>query len=125
MKLSAMVLLLTALACAQDTRTVVEPKIPPPCATLQAKIARAAISIDPADETKLDTVRIQQALDACQPGHAVVLKRTSARTDAFLSGPLDLRHGVVLVIDRGAYLFASRNPRDYDRKPGVCGTITS
>jgi len=30
----------------------------------------------------------------------------------------------VLVVARGAYLFASRNPRDYDLKPGVCGTIT-
>jgi len=42
----------------------------------------------------------------------------------FLSGPLELRRGVTLVVARGAYLFASRNPRDYDLKPGVCGTIT-
>jgi polygalacturonase len=54
----------------------------------------------------------------------VVLEPASARTDAFLSGPLELRHGVVLVVSRGGFLFASRNPRDYDRSPGVCGTIT-
>ena len=31
---------------------------------------------------------------------------------------------MVLAVNRGTYLFASRNPRDYDRRPGVCGTIT-
>lgn len=107
----------------QDTRKVSEPSIPAPCTVLQARIGRAGTSIVPEDETKLDTQRIQAALDACEPGHAVVLKRTSARTDAFLSGPVELRRGVVLVVDKGAYLFASRNPRDYDRKPGICGTI--
>jgi len=112
------------LAAAQDTRKVAEPAIPPACATLHAKIGRAARSIAPEDEDKLDTARIQAALDACPAGRAVVLERTSERTDAFLSGPLDLRRGVALVVARGAYLFASRNPRDYDRKPGACGTIT-
>jgi polygalacturonase len=116
--------LLPAVAPAQDTRKVTEPSIPPACATVKAKIGRAALSIDPEDEAKLDTARIQAALDACSPGHSVVLQRTSERTDAFLSGPLTLRKGVVLVVDRGAYLYASRNPRDYDRTPGVCGTIT-
>ena len=118
-------LLLAAAALAQDTRTVVEPKIPSACATLQSKIGRMAQSIAPEDETKPDTRRIQQALDACPAGQAVVLKRTSQRLDAFLSGPLDLRRGVTLVVERGAYLYASRNPRDYDREPGVCGTITA
>jgi polygalacturonase len=122
--LSLLQMALPGAALAQDTRKVTEPSIPPPCATLKAKIGRAATSIDPEDEAKLDTARIQAALDACSPGHAVVLERASARTDAFLSGPLELRNGVVLVVDRGAYLYGSRNPRDYDRSPGVCGTIT-
>ena len=108
---------------AQDGRKVLEPAIPPACATLQAKIARAGSSIAPGDENKLDTARIQAALDACPGGHSVVLEPASARDDAFLSGPLELRRGVALVVARGAYLFASRNPRDYDLKPGVCGTI--
>jgi polygalacturonase len=112
------------LAGAQDTRKVVEPSIPPACTTLNAKIGRAAASLAPEDESKLDTARIQAALDACPPGHAVVLERASERTDAFLSGPLELRRGVTIEVARGAYLFASRNPRDYDRNPGVCGTIT-
>src|ERR1039458_591458 len=112
------------LAAAQDTRKVVEPSIPPACETLKARIGRAAASIAPEDEGKLDTTRIQAALDACPAGRAVVLDRTSERTDVFLSGPLELRRGVTLVVARGAYLFASGNPRDYDLKPGVCGTIT-
>ena len=117
-------LFLPAVMPGQDTRTVTEPSIPPACAAVKAKIGRAASSIDPADEGKLDTSRIQAALDSCPPGHSVVLQRASERTDAFLSAPLTLRKGVVLVVDRGAYLYASRNPRDYDRTPGVCGTIT-
>ena len=126
----ALAILAAALTCAepllhgQDTRTVKEPVIPPACATLEAKIGRAGISIAFEDETKLDTRRIQAALDQCAAGQAVVLKKTSGRKDAFLSGPLDLRRGVVLAVDAGAYLYASRNPRDYDLSPGVCGTIT-
>jgi polygalacturonase len=122
--LFALPLWIPPAATAQDTRKVAEPSIPPACATLKARIGRAGLSIAPGDETKLDTARIQSAIDACSPGHAVVLQRAAERTDAFVSGPLDLRKGVVLVVDRGAYLYASRNPRDYDRAPGVCGTIT-
>jgi len=117
-------LILVVPGLAQDTRKVVEPAIPPACTTLKAKIGRAAISIAPEDEAKVDTARIQAALDTCPAGHAVVLERSAQRTDAFLSGPLQLRRGVTLVVARGAYLYASRNPRDYDLKPGVCGTIT-
>ncbi len=114
----------SAILNAQDTRTVSEPSIPPACATLEAKIGRAGISIAFEDETKLDTHRIQAALDQCAPGRGVVLKKASGRVDAFLSGPLNLRRGVVLIVDRGAYLYASRDPRDYDLSPGVCGTIS-
>jgi len=118
---AALCLALPALA--QDTRKVVEPTVPTACTTLKAKLARAGTSIVPDDEDKLDTARIQAALDACPPGKAVVLQPSAYRTDAFLSGPLHLRKGVTLVVDRGAYLFGSRNPRDYDVKPGLCGTI--
>jgi polygalacturonase len=127
MKSITAIVFLLALApavAAQDTRKVTEPSIPPTCTTLQAKIGRAGMSIAPDDEAKLDTERIQDALDRCPAGRAVVLKRASERADAFLSGPLQLRKGVVLVVDGGAYLYASRNPRDYDRIPGACGTIT-
>jgi len=124
MKLLALIACATVLM-AQDTRQVKEPTIPPACTSLKANIHRAASSIAPEDENKMDTARIQAALDACPAGQAVVLQRSATRSDAFLSGPLVLRQGVTLVVDRGAYLFASRNPRDYDIRPGVCGTVTT
>jgi len=111
-------------AVAQDTRKVTEPVVPPPCTVLRAKLNRAGASISADDEDKPDTARIQSALDACPAGQAVVLQRNAYRTDAFLAGPLQLRKGVVLVVDRATFLYASRNPRDYDRTPGACGTIT-
>src|SRR5580700_7334624 len=100
-----------AVANAQDLRTVTEPVIPPACATLDAV----------SDKTR-DTARIQSAIDACAAGHAVVLRADSTH-DSFLSGPLQLRTGVTLVVDSGAILYASHDPRDYDIRPGVCGTI--
>ena len=116
---------LPSAATAQDTRHVVEPTIPPACQTLEARIGRAGLSIQFEDESKPDTARIQAAIDGCPEGRAVVLRRAAVRTDAFLSGPLTLKKGVVLVVDRGAFLYASRNPRDYDTAPGLCGTITT
>jgi len=112
-------------ALAQDARSVTEPVIPPPCTVLRAMLNRVGSSIYAGDEDKPDTSRIQAAIDHCPAGQAVVLQRGAYRTDAFLSGPLQLRKGIVLVVDRGAYLYASRNPRDYDRIPGACGTIST
>jgi len=108
---------------AQDTRQVKEPKIPSSCVVLSANLAAQGTTLADADENKLDTKRIQQALDQCKPGQAVELKATGAH-NAFLSGPLELRQGITLLIDRDTILFASRNPRDYNIEPGVCGTIT-
>jgi polygalacturonase len=46
--------------------------------------------------------------------------------NAFLSGPLELKEGLTLLVDKGVTLFASRNPADYDvTGPGTCGTIPS
>ncbi|HVG26166.1 MAG TPA: glycosyl hydrolase family 28 protein, partial [Acidobacteriaceae bacterium] len=42
--------------------------------------------------------------------------------NAFLSGPLELREGVTLLVDKGVTLYASRNPKDFDTSPGGCGT---
>ena len=105
-------------AVAQDTRTVVEPAIPAACATLNARLSSPLT-----DESHLDTKRIQQALDSCASGKAVVLSSDGAQ-NAFLTGPLDLRRGVTVVISGGVTLFASNNPRLFDTQPGVCGTIT-
>jgi polygalacturonase len=114
-----------ALSCAhaQDTRHVTEPVIPPTCTTLTADQGSHGSTLPDLDETKPDTLRIQHALDHCHPGHAVELKPSAAH-DAFLTGPLELRTGVTLLIDKGVTLYGSRNPRDYDIVPGLCGTIT-
>jgi polygalacturonase len=134
-----------ALACAviamatgvgaQDTRVVTEPVIPAVCARLEAKIVAAGEKLAEADEAREDTARIQDAIDKCKPGLAVELatgttsvKKAAGQPlgNAFLSGPLELREGVTLLIDKGVTLFASRNPADYDvMGPGTCGTIPS
>jgi pectin methylesterase-like acyl-CoA thioesterase len=67
-----------------------------------------------------DTERIQQSLNLCSPGKAVILK-SDALNQSFHSAPLILPRGVTLFIDRGVTLYASRNPRDYDLAPGSCG----
>ncbi|MHB8525270.1 MAG: glycoside hydrolase family 28 protein [Candidatus Acidiferrales bacterium] len=108
----------------QDRRNVVEPKIPPVCAIVTAVFTAIDnhTTLPPPDEQKLDTARIQQAIDRCPPGRAVELTANGAR-NAFLSGALQLRTGITLLVDEHAILFASRNPRDYDVTPRSCGIV--
>ena len=110
-------------AHAQDMRRVTEPKIPASCAVLTARLASVGVTLAESDESKPDTGRIQLAMDRCKPGQAVELKAGGGH-DAFLTGPLELRRGVTLLVDKGVILFGSRNPRDYDVVPGLCGTVT-
>jgi polygalacturonase len=107
-------------AFAQDTRTVTEPVIPPACVTLKAQLHGP---IAAADESRLDTVRIQNALDTCAPGKAVELA-ADGPANAFLSGPLDLREGVTLLLDKGVTLYGSRDPKIYEVAPGSCGLVS-
>ena len=109
----AWVLAACGVAMAQDTRVVSEPVIPPSCVQLPAMLQSVENKLDQADEQKLDTARIQAALDACKPGQAVELKEQSGR-NAFLTGPLELRSGVTLLIDEGVTLFGSRDPKVYE-----------
>lgn len=132
------------VACAQDTRQVSEPKIPPVCVRLEANIYAAPDAngghVREEDERKLDTERIQKAIDGCGPGRAVELAGGAscgegagacpAGTNAFLSGPLELREGVTLLVDRGVTLYGSRDPKVYEMRlpdepadaPIKCGT---
>ncbi len=80
----------------------------PACAILKAR------------PQKLDTSRIQDALNVCGPGKAVVLQ-TGGSSKSFESAPLILPRGVTLFIDQGVTLYASKNPRDYDLSPNSCG----
>jgi polygalacturonase len=122
--LAAAAVVLAPRASAQDRRTVVEPTIPTACVTLSASLVPVADStVAAADEQRLDTDRIQRAIDGCAKGTAVVLV-TEGEHRAFLSGPLTLRPGITLVVGPGAILFGSRDPRMYDLRPGSCGTVT-
>jgi polygalacturonase len=118
-------------ARAQDTRTVTEPKIPATCVKLEAKLTATSDALKEADETKEDTAAIQAAIDGfaakCRPGQALELAAGAKGANAFLSGPLELKEGVTLLVDKGVTLFASRDPKDYDMpdRPGTCGTIPS
>jgi polygalacturonase len=128
-----------AAGLAQDTRVVTEPKIPPVCVKLEAQLSLGD-SLSDSEETKLDTDRIQKALNGCGTGKAVELSGGASCKaaqcdknilyDAFLSGPIELREGVTLLIDKGVTLYGSRDPKVYevpnpDAKPGdpiKCGT---
>lgn len=112
-----------------DRRSVAEPTAPAEtCATVTARLALTDGTADEADEASPpDTARIQQALDGCaQTGDAVVgvrLAASGALTD-FLTAPLTLRQGEVLVFDSSVTLYASRNPADYQiAGRETCGTV--
>ena len=127
--LAVLPICLAPVLASQDTRTVTEPVIPALCATLDAqlhsisKLAPApGRTLAEADESKLDTARIQKAIDHCGKGLGVLLRAT-ASADAFLTGPLELRSGVALIVNKGATLFASRDPSLYATSPGSCGLV--
>ncbi|MDE3103688.1 MAG: right-handed parallel beta-helix repeat-containing protein [Acidobacteriota bacterium] len=117
---SAVLALLSMSARAQDTRSVAEPVVPAVCAVVPA-LLRAPLSA--AEESRLDTDRIQQALDHCPRGQAVALRAVGGN-NALLTGPLQLRTGVTLLVDRGVTLFASRDAALYATVPGGCGVVT-
>ena len=65
--------LVASCLAAQDTRTVIEPLFPQLCTTVDAQLSAIGHSLAPADEQKLDTARIQKAIDKCgrgRGGHA-------------------------------------------------------
>ena len=107
---------------AQDTRTVIEPSFPRACTVLKAQLSAPGGVLPEADEHRMDTGRIQKAIDRCTAGRAVELRGSPGR-NVFLSAPLNLKKGITLLIDANTVLYASRNPRDYDVTPGSCGIV--
>lgn len=104
--LTVAVIALCSGAQAQDRRTVAEPVAPSDvCARL-------------VPSSKNDTARLQDAIDHCPAGAAVYLAG-----GAFRSGPLEMKSGVTLWIERNATLFAIPVPTAYDKGLGNCGTI--
>ncbi len=108
---------------AQDTRTVIEPFFPQLCKTVDAQLQTSGGSLAAADEQKLDTARIQRAIDKCGKGRAVLLHVNEAQ-NAFLSGPLEMRPDVTLIVGLGVTLFASRDPALFAVSPGTCGIVS-
>jgi polygalacturonase len=106
----------------QDRRTVLEPRIPPVCVKLEARLSAPHGILSDADEHRMDTERVQDAIDHCGEGKAVELHGFGKR-NVFLAAPFHLQPGVTLLIDAYAVLYASRNPRDYDLSPGSCGVV--
>jgi polygalacturonase len=113
---------LSASLFAQDRRVVLEPHIPPACTKLAARLSAPRGLLTDTDEQRLDTERIQNAIDHCGSGKAVELHGSGHR-NVFLTGPFHLQPGVTLLIDPHTVLYASRNPRDYDVSPGSCGIV--
>ncbi len=121
--LSVVAAMLASSVGAQDTRNVTEPKFPVACATLSAELTPVAdTTLAEVDERKLDTKRIQAALDRCEKGKGLVLKASGVKR-AFVIGPITLKAGVTLIVDTNTIVFASRDPRQYDLEPGRCGTV--
>jgi polygalacturonase len=118
----------TALTLATgDSRSVSQPSVPSACTTLSATLATSNEQFSSsAESSPPDTSRIQSALNSCSgTGKAVVLA-PSGSNNAFLSGPLSLPASVVLVVDDGATLYASRNPANYQVSgQATCGTVAS
>jgi len=83
--MAMLVFLTPVIVRAQDTRQVTEPKIPASCTQLPAQLRAIGDKLAEADESKLDTARIQSALDNCKPGMAVELKPASGN-NAFSVG---------------------------------------
>jgi polygalacturonase len=62
-------------------------------------------------------------MDKCGKGRAVMLHVNEA-DNAFLSGPLELRPDVTLIVGVGVTLFASRDPALFAVSPGSCGIVS-
>jgi polygalacturonase len=120
--LAAALFAIASYGLGQDRRTVVEPKIPAVCITLHARLRLHGGKLRADDESKLDTARVQQALDGCTLFKAVELAGGTG-SDAFLVGPIQIPAGITLLIDHGATLLASRDPRLYDVRAGSCGVV--
>ena len=99
-----------SLAQAGDLSNVSKPETPLSCKVLKA------------DNSVNSTRTIQNALDSCAKGRAVLLS-ISEKYKAFYSGPLNLPSGVSLRVGKGAMLVAIANPSLFDTGGKTCGKL--
>lgn len=112
--------LFAADVCAQDSRPLKEPLAPSICQLIPAQLT--INEVDAQTLTAPDTQRLQQAINQCPSGKALRLVRHSDK-NYFLTGALQMKAGVSLVIDAGVVLAGSRLPADYDKGEKSCGTV--
>jgi polygalacturonase len=138
----------TPLPSFQVGTTTYDPALPPEpslpstsqlCKELPAAITSQSNGLLPdnadATNTAPDTARIQAAIDACKNASSIGLSTNKAvhltlgpnGENAFLAGALNLQSGVTLWLDQGVTLYASRDPRQFDKTKGTasCGMITA
>ena len=106
---------------AQDTRTVIEPLFPQLCTTVDAQLSTDGHSLAFVDEQKLDTARIQRAIDKCGRGRAVML-RVDETDNAFLSGPLELKPTLLIVLDLASRFSPRAIPPSSPFRPAVAAS---
>ena len=95
-----------------------DPNLPPE-PELPSDVCRTLVSNKSfADEDDLDTERVQAALDECQGKGAVKLV-ADGENNAFITSHI-LVESVVLWVDEGVWLYASRQPELYP-ETGNCG----
>jgi len=103
-----------------------EPSFPKVCIALKASLVAKnfrlpdEVDADPKNSNP-DTERLIMAMNACPRGQAVKIIAEGEK-NAFLAGPIEIKSGVSLWVDKGVTLFASRSPADYDLGDGYCGT---
>ena len=99
-------------AAAQDQRVVVEPKPPPICKILYAELepVNGVLPEASVERHYRDNARIAKAMSVCGPGKSVVLHSSKNGRQVFLIGPLQLKAGVTLVVERGAALWGLAGP---------------
>ncbi|MGY8682090.1 glycosyl hydrolase family 28 protein [Bradyrhizobium sp. UFLA05-153] len=105
----AMLLMLATMgpaAQAKDRRIVAEPVAP----------NHVCAHLVPSSDN--DTAMLQDAIARCPSGSAVYLAGGT-----FLSGPLEMKSGVTLWIERDASVVAIAQPKAYDKGFGNCGRI--
>jgi len=97
-----------------------DPNLPPE-PTLPATVCKTLVAHKTGpDERDPDTAAIQDALTSCRGSGAVKLTSNGANS-AFVSGHLVV-NGVVLWVDAGTTLYASRDPAAFSRDPN-CGLL--
>lgn len=100
--------------CGED-----DPNLPPE-PTLPSEVCRTLkANKSTPDESDLDTARVQAALDECKGGAVKLV--ADGENNAFITSHIEL-DSVVLWVDEGVWLYASRNP-DLYQETGNCGKM--